>query len=248
MRTAIISDVHGNLLALETVLADIRRVGAERIICLGDTVGYGPQPLECLQLVRDYCAVVLTGNHEYAVLHGATDFTPLAEDALTWTTHRLRAPEVLAYLRQMPTHCLEGDQLFVHGSIYDYTNDYVREADSPYLLEQLVNTLRDDFNGFKWVFVGHNHRTFLGTTLGFLFPHDDTEPPMTTFYLAGQKVYVSVGSVGQPRDGDPRASWVLWEDDNVTYYRLEYDWQKTARMILDVGLPKFLARRLQYGN
>lgn len=248
MRIAIVSDIHSNLEALTTVMADIDRAQVDRIYCLGDTVGYGPQPRECLDIVRDRCDVVLRGNHENAILHGANDFTALAAEALDWTAARLRDQNVLAYLASLPDRHIEGEMIFVHGSIYDPINDYVREADSPWMFNQLVNTLRTDFDGFSWCFVGHNHRAFLGTELGYIFPHDDVEPPRMTFNLEGQKAYVSVGAVGQPRDDDPRASWVLLDDARVTYHRLEYDWKKTANLINQTSLPKFLARRLCYGE
>lgn len=248
MRTAIISDVHSNLEALQTVLADIDNAGVDRIFCLGDTVGYGPQPRECLDIVRERCAVVLAGNHENAILHGASDFTQLAAEALEWTAARLQDAEIRKYLAKLPNRHIENEAIFVHGSIYDPINDYVREADSPWMFNQLINTLQNDFDGFSWCFVGHNHRAFLGTELGYIFPHDDVEPARMTFNLAGQKAYISVGAVGQPRDDDPRACWLLLDDAKVTYNRLEYDWKKTAKLINQSGLPKFLARRLLYGE
>lgn len=248
MRTALISDVHANLGALQAVLAQIKKIGVDRIFCLGDTVGYGPQPRECLEIVRHECAVILMGNHEYAVLNGALDFTSLAAEALDWTASRLRDQHLLSYLQTLPMNYQEGEQLFVHGSIYDPINDYVREAESPMMFNRLLKTLREDFSGFSWCFVGHNHRTFLGTNLGYIFPHDRDEHPQTAFNLFDENAYISIGSVGQPRDGDYRASWVLLENSTVTFHRVEYDWRQTAELIKATTLPRFLARRLSIGE
>lgn len=244
MRTALISDVHGNLAALEAVLADIDRVGAERIICLGDTVGYGPQPRECLQLVRQRCALVLMGNHENAVVNGADNFTPLAARAIDWTASRLRDPEIMGFLSGLKPFYREGELLFVHGNIKDPINDYVREAESPWMFYQLVNTLRRDFGDIRLCFVGHNHRAFLGTEMGYIFPHAER----MSFNLEGQRAYVSTGSVGQPRDRDRRSSWALFDGKTLAYHRVEYDWRRTAELIRQMDLPEFLAQRLESGE
>ncbi len=248
MKIALISDIHANLAALEAVLADITEVGVDEIYCLGDTVGYGPKPVECLQLVQKHCKVVLMGNHEHAVLHGADNFTPLAAKALDWTSARLRDRHILDFLSSLKPSYREDDIVYVHASIKDPINDYVREADSPWMYYQLVNTLRRDFKGIRLCFVGHNHRTFLGTELGYIFPNYECVPPRTSFNMEGQKAYIAIGSVGQPRNGDPRASWVLWDGVSVDYHRVEYNWRETAGLILEYGLPGFLAERLEHGQ
>ncbi len=247
-KSALISDIHANLPALEAVLADIQQYKPDRIICLGDVVGYGPQPRECLALVRKTCQHVLMGNHENAVLHGGEQFTPLARIAIDWTSQQLRDKEILQYLMSLtPKMALDGN-LFVHGSVRDPMIDYVREADSPWMFYRLVQTLREQFTPFNLCFVGHNHRAFLGTELGYIFPHDDTEPPQMKFNLKDQKAYVSIGSVGQPRDGDIRSSWVMFDGDSVEFHRVDYDREKTIQLIHDTGLPSFLAERLRYGE
>lgn len=248
MKTAFVSDIHGNLAALNAVLADIEANGADQIVCLGDTVGYGPQPEECLRIVRKRCAQVLMGNHEDAVLHGAQNFTPLARQAIDWTAGQLRDPDILSYLNSLSPSFRMGPALLVHGSVRDPLNDYVREADSPWMFYRLVQTLRDDFTDFDLCFCGHNHRAFLGTELGYIFPHDDPPTPQMRFRIDGQKAYVSVGSVGQPRDGDPRASWVMYDGHAVEYHRVDYPREETVALIRKVGLPSFLADRLLYGE
>jgi predicted phosphodiesterase len=245
---AIVSDIHANLEALITTLRDIEKKKPDEIICLGDTVGYGPQPKECLQIVRKVCKVVLMGNHENAVLNGAEHFTPLAQMAIDWTSQQLRDKETLQYLESLSPAKRIGDNLYVHGSIRDPILDYVREADSPWMFHRLIQTLNDDFGDINLCFVGHNHRAFLGTGIGYIFPHDDEANSQTKFNVEGQKAYVSTGSVGQPRDGDNRSSYILFVGHYVEYHRVSYDYQKTAELIRDVGLPEFLADRLLYGE
>ncbi len=248
MLQAIISDIHSNVPALTAVLKDIEQHKPDYIVCLGDTVGYGPQPKEALQMVRQNCKVILMGNHEHAVLNGAENFTPLAQMAIEWTAGQLRDPEILSFLSSLKPSEKIGDNMYVHGSLRDPIIDYVREADSPWMFHRLLQTLQDEFEGINLCFVGHNHRAFLGTGVGYIFPHDDGDNPQTKFRVEGQKAYVSVGSVGQPRDGDSRSSYILYDGNSVEYHRVKYDADKTASMIREVGLPEFLADRLIYGE
>ncbi len=245
---AFVTDIHANLAALREVLADIDRNNVKRIFCLGDTVGYGPQPRECLNLVRERCDLVLMGNHEHAVLHGCENFTPLARMAIDWTASQLRDPEILGFIASLKPVYRQGQYLFVHGSVRDPLNDYVREADSPWMFYRLVQTLRESFTDFDLCFCGHNHRAFLGTEVGYIFPHDDGPIPQMRFHMTDQKAYVSVGSVGQPRDGDPRSSWLMFDGKDVHYHRVDYDRDKTIDLIQKVGLPDYLAERLLYGE
>jgi Predicted phosphoesterase len=248
MKIALISDVHANLSALEAVMADINRHKPDEIVCLGDTVGYGPQPAECLDIVRNDCSIVLMGNHEHAVLHGAEQFTPLAQAAIDWTARVLRHRETLDYITSLESDYRRDSFRFVHGSIRNPLLDYVREADSPWAFLHLIRTLQEDFADFNICFVGHNHRAFLGTEVGYIFPHDSGPIPKTRFHIGAEKAYVSIGSVGQPRDGDWRSSWLMFDGSDVEYHRVEYDRQKTINLIHRAGLPEFLAERLMYGN
>ncbi len=248
MRIAFISDVHANLTALQAVMEDIEKHSPDEIICLGDTVGYGPQPAECLSIVRSACTTVLMGNHEHAVLYGAEQFTPLAQTAIDWTARVLHDSETLDYMNSLTSDHRRDNLRFVHGSIRNPLLDYVREADSPWAFFHLVRTLQDDFKDFNICFVGHNHRAFLGTEVGYIFPHDQGAVAKTKFHIGAEKAYISVGSVGQPRDGDWRSSWLMFDGEDVEYHRVEYDRDVTINLIRRAGLPEFLAERLLIGN
>ena len=244
---AVLSDAHGNLAALEAVLEDIRKQKVDRILCLGDTIGYGPQPVECLQLVRENCEIVLMGNHEYAVIKDPEGFNPIAEEAVAWTRREIATrlgDEAFDYLRSLQSAHIEEHVLYVHGSIKDPLMDYVRESDSYASFRKIVDTIRKDFQQFEICFTGHNHRAFLGTEEAFIYPHELVH----RFHIKGSKLYVCVGAVGQPRDSDPRAAYVTFDGEWVEYHRVEYDIQATADAIKKAGLHPFLAERLFAGQ
>ena len=250
---AIISDVHSNTEALEAVLADIATQGVEEILCLGDVVGYGPEPEECIDLVEKLCRFCLSGNHDYAVLTRAERFNPLAEEAVDYTRNVLK-PGSLAvgrkrarwrFLESLPTRILEGDCLFVHGSPRDDRNEYILEIDIAF---GNVEKIRQIFDmSPRLLLVGHTHYPGV-IDLDMAFRHPDDNNP--TFEFAPEKKFiVNVGSVGQPRDGDNRACYVLFEADRVTYRRVPYDYHKTMSKMGRVGpISKDAADRLEYGR
>ncbi len=246
MVQAILSDVHGNLAAIEAVLADIDERGdIERIVCLGDTVGYGPQPVECLRLAMDRFDFSLLGNHEFAVMHGAEGFNPVAEAAVEWTRSQLKGhKDLMDFLATLKSAKLEDEVLYVHGSVKDPLMDYVREADSNASFRRLSADIEKEFKFFNVCFTGHNHRAFLGTNEGIIYPH----AAWTRFHIMHAKLYACVGSVGQPRDEDPRACYVTFDGDAVEYHRIRYDIGKTAEKIRGTGLHSFLADRLFVGQ
>ncbi|MBI4913062.1 MAG: metallophosphatase family protein [Acidobacteria bacterium] len=246
---AVISDVHGNLEALEAVLAEVDRLGVRRILSLGDVVGYGPDPEACLRLVQARCSHRLLGNHEHAVLNPgmAFEFNPSAQAALEWTRERLRQADLLPALEGLLPHHQEGEYLFVHGSARNALEEYLRETDPEgrSTFEAVAASIEEDFTSFRICFVGHNHKPFLATAEGFLHPHAER----ATFQVPPEeKLYVSVGSVGQPRDLDPRACFVVFEGTRVDYHRVPYPWTATAAKIRAAGLPGRLAERLGLGR
>jgi len=241
---AIISDVHGNLTALEAILEDIDKRKVDRIISLGDVVGYGPRPAECLRIVKERCAFTLLGNHEYAVLRGPEGFNPIAAEAVAWTKKQITDPELLEFLSTLKAARMDGDVLFVHGSAEDPLMEYVREWEDREDFERFVEDIKRSFKRFDLCFTGHNHRAFLGTPDAIIFPHD----VISRFNIKGRKLYICVGSVGQPRDDNPRASYATFDGEFVEFHRIPYDIEKTAQQIREAGLHPFLAERLYLGQ
>ncbi|EFK95640.1 Phosphoesterase [sediment metagenome] len=245
--TVVLSDIHGNLEALQAVLARIEKLGIGRIFSLGDTIGYGPNPVECLRLARERFDLLLMGNHEYAALHPRRMvFNPEASLALQWTRERLEEADLLDGLNEMKPFHLEGNALYVHGSVKGPLTEYVQETDDrgTSSFENVVQELRRSFTTFQICFVGHNHKPFLATTEGFLHPHEE----ISTFCVTGEKLYVCVGSVGQPRDDDRRACFAVYDGERVSYHRVPYPAEQTAAKIRQTGLPRYLARRLLQGK
>ena len=240
MRYAILSDIHGNLEALRAVLADCRD-RAEAVLCLGDTVGYGADPLPCVELVAERAQVIVGGNHEYAVA-GRLDlawFNRYARAAAEWTRERLD-DDHRVYLGALPLVADVGDATLVHAS-----------PAQPDEWEYLV-TAEDGFAAFphfatRWCFVGHSHTPGVWS-LGSAGPEHHAGT-VNVQAQRGRRYIVNVGSVGQPRDGDPRAAYAVWDVDagRVEVRRLVYDVSAARRKIAEAGLPRFLAERLSTG-
>jgi len=250
---AIISDVHSNIEALRAVLADIREQGAEEILCLGDIIGYGPNPEECIDLIETMCHFCLSGDHDFAVLTHAERFNPLAEEAVDYTRAVLK-PTGLSigrkkarwrFLELLPTRIVEGDLLYVHGSPRDDRNEYILESD---ILFGMADKIREIFEATpRLLFVGHTHCPgIIDPQFTFRHPADDA----AVFELPPeQKAIINVGSVGQPRDGDNRACYVLVDGDRIAYRRVEYPYRVTMSKMDRVGpISKDAASRLEYGR
>ena len=248
MRIAIVSDIHGNLEALERVSADIAGQGCDRIICLGDTVGYGPNPRECVDLVSKMDACIL-GNHDYGALIDPEGFSATAEQAIFWTRRELEGgpdPEHtrkrLAFLAALPRVLRDDKLCFVHGSIRNPLNEYVFPEDiyNQRKMERIFSLVEKD------CFQGHTHIPGVFTEdLNFLTP----EELNFEYQLGTQKHLVNVGSVGQPRNGVPESSYVILDADKITFRRVKYDVEKTANKIYAIPeLDRFLGDRLKEGR
>jgi diadenosine tetraphosphatase ApaH/serine/threonine PP2A family protein phosphatase len=227
---AIISDIHGNWEALQAVLGDIARHGVREVYCLGDVVGYGPNPRECVDLLLQLqLPVVLMGNHEAGAFGEPMGFNPAAERSLRWTREQLRAPLETPqaaqarekFLTQLPHKHQEGDFLFVHGSPRDPLREYLFPEDARRL--EIVFWLVP-----RYCFVGHTHVPgVFSESLRFNSPQD-----LGGIYrLGASKVICNVGSVGQPRDGDPRACYVLFDGESISFRRVAYDVNLTRQKI-----------------
>jgi diadenosine tetraphosphatase ApaH/serine/threonine PP2A family protein phosphatase len=243
VRIAVISDVHANLYALEAVLGEIDRDPPDEIWCLGDTVGYGPRPNECCDLVRERSALTLVGNHDLVALGsaevGVEDFNPEAGAASVWTSEQLteETREFLSSLRPQATR--EGFELF-HGSPSDPVWDYVIDAYSA--ADALARTEA------PILLVGHSHVATAitladGTLAGGVAPADFAAELGTSRWL------LNPGSVGQPRDGDPRAAFLRLDHESgqARFERVTYPVARTQEEIRERGLPDSLAERLAHG-
>jgi predicted phosphodiesterase len=241
MRFGVISDIHGNLVALEAVLADMGDV--DQLWCLGDVVGYGPQPNECMELLLDSDHVAVMGNHDAAAvgLIPARSFNGEARRALEWTARRL-TKEHKAYLKGLPERLEHNQVLLVHGSPLDPVWEYITTR------EQASDALAASSS--PYVFVGHTHLAAVyvedadGRVLAAA-PTPDTELP-----LGERKALVNPGSVGQPRDGDARAAYAVVdsEEPRVEFHRVEYDIPEAQRRMRAAGASDWLTERLQYGR
>lgn len=253
MKVAIISDLHSNREALEAVFTDIRQRGLTDLVCLGDVVGYGPDPEFCVDLVSGHARWCLMGNHDEALFRDASDFNPHARGALVFTKRRMQphwwssSEKKLRWkwLRNLPLRKTEGRFLFVHGSPRDPVREYVLSTDGILNPEKLRSVL-DAHDGVG--VAGHTHQPGVhDEDLRFHAPDGSAE---YSFPLEpGRRYFVNVGSTGQPRDGDSRACYAVLEDERVTWYRIEYDFRSTQEKILRTGvLSEILARRLAVGK
>lgn len=250
MKRAILSDIHGNLEALEAVLADIRTLGVDQIFCLGDVVGYGPNPGECVDAAAAFQITVL-GNHDQGALFDPEGFSSGAERAIFWTRRQLEVqagqPELaqrrLGFLCDLPRCHRDGDLLFVHGSARNPLNEYVFPEDiyNARKIDKIFSVIP------KYCFQGHTHVPGVFTEDGhrFFSPREVGDQ----FTLGSQKVMINVGSVGQPRDGDYRSSYVILDGTRVQFRRVDYPVEVTVRKIYAIPeLDNFLGDRLREGR
>jgi diadenosine tetraphosphatase ApaH/serine/threonine PP2A family protein phosphatase len=241
MRIGVISDIHSNLPALEAVLADVEREAPDELWCLGDIVGYGPHPNECVDLVRGRAALSLCGNHDLAVIGtiDSTDFTGDAGAAARWTTEVLGEPQAQWLRTLRPSAERDGCELY-HGSPRDPVWDYVL-SEQVALISILETTARV-------VLVGHSH-VALGIGWDEAELSGGLAPEGTDLELGTRRWLLNPGSVGQPRDGDPRAAWLLVDDatGRALFRRVEYPIAETQAAIRANKLPDVLASRLAHG-
>ncbi len=248
VRRAIISDIHGNVEALRAVLEDIQRQDCGQVICLGDIVGYGPNPCECVDMVSTLQACVL-GNHDLGALFDPEGFSNVAEQAIFWTRRQLENgndPEAafrrLDFISRLPRTRREGKLTFVHGSVRNPINEYVFPEDvyNRRKIEKLFSMIQG------YCFQGHTHVPGVFTTdMQFIRPEDTGY----RFSLSSEKAMINVGSVGQPRDGDWRSCYVILDEPWIEFRRVEYDLRTTVDKIHAIEeLGNFLGDRLIEGR
>lgn len=247
MRIAVITDIHGNLPALEAVLEDVEKSEIERIWCLGDTVGYGAFPNECVELVRSRCEVSLVGNHDLAVTGGIDTalFSPSAAQAVEWTQGQI-TPEARDFLEGLSPQATLEEAALYHASPRDPVWEYVlggEQAEACLAVQERPISL-----------IGHSH-----VALYFSNPSGESAdleggqcPEGTEHGLDEGRWLVNPGSAGQPRDGEPNAAWLELDLSDVgkvaRWRRTEYEIDRAAGAIRDAGLPGMLAERLYSGQ
>lgn len=240
MRIAVLADIHANLEALEAVLIAAANERVDRILCLGDIVGYGPDPLGCIYRLQEVKAQIILGNHDQAVIDPLyiQSFNLLARPSLYHARETLGKEEV-DFLRQAAYRRVEHDAVFSHA------NPIKPEEWEPlYMYDNIVWCM----NRLDWSlsFVGHTHQAGI-----FCKMHDKPVSLTSTTVAIGPHLYlINVGSVGQPRDGDWRASYALWDTDKhwVELQRVEYPVKITQRKIAELDYPSYLAERLSQGE
>ncbi len=247
---AVISDIHSNLEAIQAVLADIEQRGIKEIICLGDIIGYGANPRECIDLAKTFNVTIL-GNHDEAALWSdqTESFNPVAKDAVDWTRQMLEDPNESFsntkrwdFLGELQRTYRDNSDLYVHGSPRRPVREYV-------FPEDIANKgkMDDIFGRVEHVcYIGHSH-------MPGVFTEDMTfRPPQEVFNqyeINSRKTIINVGSVGQPRDGDNRACYVVVDGNKVEFVRVAYDFDETMKKIYAVReLDNFLADRLAEGR
>jgi diadenosine tetraphosphatase ApaH/serine/threonine PP2A family protein phosphatase len=244
VRIAIVSDIHSNLAAFEAVLRHAGTGGPlDALWCLGDTVGYGPQPNECVAQLRSYEQRAVAGNHDLAACGKMTteEFNQAAAQAAHWTAEQL-SPDSRAYLHGLPLVHSEGDFTLVHGSL--------RWPEWEYLLSSEQAQAQFEAQRTPYSLVGHSH-------LAFVCREERAAPPRLRpaadgerVELGAERLIMNPGSAGQPRDNDPRASYAVYDDAAacITFHRVEYDIAATQRAMEQAGLPHSLSERLSYGR
>jgi len=287
MREAVIADIHGNKEALEAVLKDIETQEVDRIVCLGDTVGYGPEPNECLEKIMPICEFILLGNHGQGVIDKSNDvlnenaYHKTARISISWTFKNIR-PENLELLKRLQSKKVEETKIYVHGSPIDPIQEYLGGKIVEYYMNQFDPLIRDkelkkssiaeyrlqiNFAEIEGICINsHNHKggviicpldperifgiqgkerqIMLNKQYNYVAAADLIN---RTYKLRDdEKAVINVGSVGQPRDEDKRASYAVidHETKTVQFCKVDYERTITAKKIIDAGLPEKLARRL----
>lgn len=260
-RIAIISDIHSNMPALNAVLADIETRSIDAIYCLGDVVGYGPEPVAAMEKVLDVCekGKVICGNHDHAAVHEPIGFNAEARRAALWTNKMIRARlfswpgkrKRWDWIKSLPTSFTEDDVLYVHASPRNHLEEYILEEHTlgrSFMGEDPKQLLDENFELVKHTcFVGHTHRPGVVTGDDHIW-HSLSTLDMQ-WSIDPRKTIINVGSVGQPRDGDPRSCYVVYDGERVQWIRVPYDVEKTRQMIFAISdLGPHLGDRLLVGR
>lgn len=258
MRTLILSDIHSNLEAFQAVLEDAAmRGGFDEVWCLGDLVGYGPDPGECIELLRRHDYICVAGNHDLAVVGklGTNDFVSYAAFAVRWTATQL-VPEHAQFLSSLPAVVQREDFTLVHGSLRSPALEYLLSPESAMATFQLLES--------RFCLVGHSHIPFIchegpalsgaegdsqGRNGSETHPYFEIFREADAVHLGEERLIINPGGAGQPRDGDPRPSYALYDSDEGTIrmHRVSYEIEATQEKMRQAGLPDRLIQRLSFG-
>lgn len=242
MRALILSDIHSNLEALNATLDEAsHRGGFDAIWCLGDLVGYGPDPGHCISIIRQYDLLAVAGNHDYAAVgkSGTEDYNYAAKAAIQWTSRQLSDDDV-QFLAGLPTVITVEPFTLVHGSLRDHIHEYLLEQGAAVATLELART--------PFCLVGHSHLPFIchenGGSPEF---HEFVEDEVC--FLGDERLIINTGSVGQPRDRDPRPSFAVYDSvaETIQRHRVSYNIRETQAKMRDAKLPEYLAERLAHG-
>ncbi len=241
MRYAVLSDVHSNLEAFKVVLTDVKQKQIKDIVFLGDAVGYGPNPNECIDLLAERCKILLAGNHDWGVL-GLTDisyFNEYARYAIEWTKGVLTEKNT-KIIKSFPVKKESKDDniLFVHATPKD-------PEEWHYLLTLWDAEINFNYFDNNFCFIGHSHQPFIIER----FPSGELVTYKEEARIKkGDRYIINAGSVGQPRDGDPRACYAIINDEKVEIVRISYDIGSVQKKMREERLPSFLIDRLTVGR
>lgn len=246
MRVAVLADVHANLPALEAVRRDFEQEGIRSVWTLGDAVGYGADPFACLQMLADLDAVIIAGNHELAAcdLAEANGFNSSAAHAIRWTRESL-TPNTRKGLCELPTNASPHPGVFLFHGLPGNTTGYLRTQETA---QMVFDHLSDRDPRIRIAFFGHTHRPMIFTHLTGR-PVRMFEPGVELILAPGRRYLINPGSVGQPRNGDPSAQYLIFhiEEGRVSFRRVPYDIDAAQERILKAGLSPSLAARLTQG-
>ncbi|MFC1582450.1 metallophosphoesterase family protein [Planctomycetota bacterium] len=252
---AILSDVHGNLEALTAVKAHMESLGPiDEIICIGDLVGYGPNPVECICLADEMSMKCTMGNHELGLFNSIDGYNKYAKRAAMWTRstikRSMKEPVVKKFLKNLPEEIRTERVVYIHGSLKGSTSEYLIKRDDLFELRpEVKESMKINFDLIDEVgFTGHTHIPYICNDDFYLVhPEWSNYEPYEIFW--NTKTLVNVGSVGQPRDHDPRASYVTFDGHFITHHRVEYDIESVVNKIKEI--PKIddkLGGRLTRGR
>ncbi|RME03875.1 MAG: metallophosphoesterase [Planctomycetota bacterium] len=237
MRYAFISDIHSNYTALKTALEKIQQLQVDKILCLGDIVGYGAEPNECLAAVKKYCHYTILGNHDLALIeeNAAKNFNPEAKIAIEWNRKKTKR-KYFHFLRSLPYKLKFKHFLAAHANPW-------QPKKWTYVHHHTVQPAQWQNLHPPLCFIGHSHIPVVITPKKEYSTHHCKIPP-------SQKCIVNVGSIGQPRDGDRRLSFGVYDTNNGLYqlFRLDYDYERAVKKIRNAGLPAYLSNRLLFGK